>query len=78
MTKQLLAAFQISQRSSTVPTEKPAPTAAKSTRSPFFSLPSSMAVSMASGMVPADVLPYFSMLIMTLSLRAFLPSRSFP
>src|SRR6185312_10273249 len=70
----LEACLHISQRSSVAPTVKPAPTAASSTRSPFFNLPCSMAVSMASGMVPADVLPYFS--IFTTTRSGFRPSRS--
>ena len=45
----------------------PAPTAASRTRSPFFSLPVSTAVCMASGMVPAVVLPKRSMLMTTFS-----------
>ena len=43
-------------------------------RSPFFSLPSSIAVSIASGIVPDDVFPYFSMLMITRS--GSIPSRS--
>jgi hypothetical protein len=62
----LLTRFlQISQRRSVAPTVKPAPTAASKTRSPFFILPSSIAVSMARGMVPAEVFPYFSILMIT-------------
>ena len=53
---------------------KPAPTDAISTRLPFFSLPSSTAVFMAKGMVPAVVLPKRSMLTITLSGRR--PRRS--
>jgi hypothetical protein len=49
--------LQKAQRSSAAPTVKPAPTEAISTRLPFFSLPSSMAVFMAKGIVPAVVLP---------------------
>ena len=45
------------QRKSAAPAVKPAPTEANNTRSPFFSLPSWRAVSMARGMVPAVVLP---------------------
>ena len=43
--------------SSVAPLVKPAPTAASKTVSPLFSLPSMRAVSIASGMVPAVVLP---------------------
>lgn len=48
---------QNAQRSSAAPTVKPAPTEAISTMLPFFNLPSSMAVFIANGMVPAVVLP---------------------
>ena len=58
---------QIDQRSSTDPTVNPAPTEASSTRLPFFSRPSATASASASGIVPAVVLPYFSMLMTTLS-----------
>ena len=44
-------------RNSVAPTVKPAPTDANKTRLPCLSLPSCRAVSMASGMVPAVVLP---------------------
>ncbi len=44
----------------------PAPTAAYSTRSPFFNRPLSTASRVASGMVAAVVFPYWSRLMTTL------------
>src|SRR5262249_31545820 len=65
---------QYAQRNSEQPTVNPAPTAAASTRSPFLRRPCSRAVSIARGIVPAVVLPYSSILIMTRS--SFSPKRS--
>jgi len=48
---------QIVHRSRVAPTVNPAPTEASRTRSPFFKRPSSRAVCMARGMVPAVVFP---------------------
>src|SRR5690348_954136 len=66
--------LQHAHRSSVAPTVKPAPTAVIRTRSPFLSRPCWRADSMASGMVPAVVLPNSSMLMMICS--SFRPSRS--
>jgi hypothetical protein len=69
-----LANLNLPPQQRSAPTVNPAPAAASSTRSPFFSLPSSTAVPIASGIVPAEVLPYFSILIITRS--GSIPSRS--
>ena len=52
---------------------KPAPTEASRTRLPFFRRPSATASASARGIVPAVVLPYFSILMTTFSSRQAKP-----
>src|SRR5688572_3368145 len=57
---------QIPHRTSIEPTVKPAPTDVSRTKCPFFRRPDSTASFSARGIVAAVVLPYLSMLMITL------------